>query len=378
MRIGAGISTALSAHDAVVEAAREAASALGERKRDLAFLFLSPAHRGRVAEAALSLREELSPRHVAGCVAQGVLGRRREVETGPGVAVWVASLPGASVQVSHLGGAGELPDLEGAALCVLLVDPFSFPVSAVLDEVNERYPGLPLVGGIAAGAGRPGTQALIVGEDLYEGGAVAVILSGVDVATVVSQGCAPFGREAVITRAEENIVYELALQPAFERLRDEIAKLPPEKRRLAAAGVLAGLVIDENKAEYGRGDFLMRGIIGADEASGALAVGERVRVGQTLRFHYRDAASADEDLRQALRREVEEGSAAGALVFTCNGRGTHMFGEPDHDARVVAETLGCDALAGFFCGGEIGPVGDRVFLHGFTATLAVFRGQVLH
>ncbi len=294
---------------------------------------------------------------------------------GPGVAVWAASLPGASVEVAHLERPGDLPELEGAALCVLLVDPFRFPVSAVLEEVNERYPGLPLVGGIAAGAGRPGTQALVVDESLYEGGAVAVILSGVEVAVVVSQGCAPFGREAVITRAEENIVYELALQPAFQRLRDEIANLSLEERRLAAAGVLAGLVIDENKAEYGRGDFLMRGIIGADESTGALAVGERVRVGQTLRFHYRDAASADEDLRQALAREAQGASVAGALLFTCNGRGTHMFGEPDHDARVVAETLGCEAVAGFFCGGEIGPVGGRVFLHGFTATLAVFIDQ---
>ncbi len=372
MRIGTGLSLAPSAADAAVEAARQAVTALGGREADLAFLFLSPAHLGRVPEAALALREELSCRRLAGCVAQGVLARRREVEEGPAVAVWAACLPGAGVQVAHVQGLQDFPELEGASLCVLLVDPFSFPVSQVLDGLNERYPGLPLVGGIAAGAGRPGTQALIVDEELYEGGAAMAALSGVAVRTVVSQGCAPFGREAVITRAEENIVYELAAEPAFERLRREIAKLSPEERRLAAAGVLAGLVIDENKAEYGRGDFLMRGIIGADEASGALAVGERVRPGQTLRFHYRDAGSADEDLRQALQREVGEAPVAGALLFTCNGRGTHMFGEPDHDARTAADTLGCEALAGFFCGGEIGPVGGRAFLHGFTATLAVF------
>lgn len=375
MRIGTGLSVSPSAADAAVEAARSAVSALGGREADLAFLFLSPAHLGRAPEAALALREELSPRRLAGCVAQGVLARRREVEEGPAVAVWAASLPGAAVEVAHVQGLEDFPELEGASLCVLLVDPFSFPLSQVLEGLNDRYPGLPLVGGIAAGAGRPGTQALIVDEELYEGGAAVAVLSGVRVRTVVSQGCAPFGREAVITRAEENIVYELAAEPAFERLRREIAKLSPQERRLAAGGVLAGLVIDENKAEYGRGDFLMRGIIGADEASGALAVGERVRTGQTLRFHYRDARSADEDLRHALRREVGEAPVAGALLFTCNGRGTHMFGEPDHDARTAAETLGCDALAGFFCGGEIGPVGGRAFLHGFTATLAVFLDQ---
>jgi small ligand-binding sensory domain FIST len=375
VRVGAGLSQLSSARDAAVEAARQAARSLGGREADLAFLFLSPDHLGRAAEAALALREELSPRRVAGCVAQGVLARRREVETGPALAVWAASLPGAGVEVAHAEGVDDLPELDGATCAVLLVDPFTYPLSQALETLNQRYPGLPLVGGIAAGAGRPGTQALVVDEELYEGGAALAAISGVPVRTVVSQGCAPFGREAVITRAEDNIVYELAAEPAFERLRREIAHLSLEERRLAAAGVLAGLVIDENKAEYGRGDFLMRGIIGADEASGALAVGERVRTGQTLRFHYRDARSADEDLRQALRREVGDAPVAGALLFTCNGRGTHMFGEPDHDARTAAELLRCEALAGFFCGGEIGPVGGRAFLHGFTATLAVFLEQ---
>jgi small ligand-binding sensory domain FIST len=131
-------------------------------------------------------------------------------------------------------------------------------------------------------------------------------------------------------------------------------------------------VIDENKSEYGHGDYLMRGVLGADESTGAIAIGESVRVGQTVRFHFRDAASADDDLRAALTRELEGRRPAGALLFTCNGRGTHMFAEADHDARTVTELLGSPAVAGFFCGGEIGPVGGRAFLHGFTATLAVF------
>jgi small ligand-binding sensory domain FIST len=176
----------------------------------------------------------------------------------------------------------------------------------------------------------------------------------------------------VITSAEDNMVLELAGDRALDRLRAEIVALPPEQQRLAAQGVLAGLVIDENKAEYGRGDFLMRGILGADEEAGGLAIGERVRVGQTLRFHFRDEESADDDLRDALTRELAGRTAAGALLFTCNGRGTQMFSESDHDARTVSELLGSPGVAGFFCGGEIGPIGGRLFLHGFTATLAVF------
>jgi small ligand-binding sensory domain FIST len=176
----------------------------------------------------------------------------------------------------------------------------------------------------------------------------------------------------VITQAEGNVVFELAGKPALERLRDEIAALPTDQQLLAAQGLLAGLVIDENKPDYGRGDFLIRGLLGADEETGALAVGEAARIGQTLRFHVRDAASAEADLRAALDESLAEAKPAGALLFTCNGRGTRMFPTPDHDARLVAEALGAPALAGFFCGGEIGPVGGRSFLHGFTATMAVF------
>jgi small ligand-binding sensory domain FIST len=203
-------------------------------------------------------------------------------------------------------------------------------------------------------------------------GAVGAVVSGLPVLTVVSQGCRPIGREAVITRCEGNVVYELAGKPALERLRTEIAALSSEERALAAGGLLAGLVIDENRPEYDTGDFLMRGLLGADEASGVLALGDKARVGQTLRFFVRDAASAEADLRRALRGVLRRARPAGALLFTCNGRGTNMFPQPDHDARVVADALGTQALAGFFCGGEIGPVGGKAFLHGFTATLAVF------
>ncbi len=233
--------------------------------------------------------------------------------------------------------------------------------------------------GSRAGGGHPGEGALIVDDRVVTDGAVGAVVTGAPVRTVVSQGCAPIGRDAVVTSAEGNVVYELAGKPALLRLQREIAGLTPEHRMLAARGVLAGLVIDENRSEYVRGDYLIRGLLGADEDSGAIAVGEPVRVGQTLRFHVRDAATADEDLREALGRSLEGGQvAAGALLFTCNGRGTHLFGEPDHDARLAAELLGPGAVAGFFCAGEVGPVGGRAFVHGYTATLAVFLDDVRH
>jgi small ligand-binding sensory domain FIST len=267
----------------------------------------------------------------------------------------------------------SFPDLDDADLVALLVDPFSFPAGGFLSKLNEEEERAPVVGGLAAGSDEPDKQALFVdGETVYEG-AVGVVLRGVPVRTVVSQGCEPVGRDAVITNAEGNVVFELAGEPALERLKADLANMTEQQQRSAASGgVLAGLVIDENRAEYRRGDYLMRGLMGVDEETGALAIAEAVRVGQTLRFHVRDAAAADEDLRENLANAIDGNHAAGALLFTCNGRGTSLFADPDHDARAVGEALGGDALAGFFCAGEIGPVGGKPFLHGFTATLAVF------
>lgn len=380
-RIATGLSTAPAAEDAASEAVGQVRGALNGAEPELAYLFVSPSHLPEVDVAAAVIREQLGPRHLLGCVAEGVVGGRRELETGPGLSLWAGALPGARVETFHLEA---FPDEEGLgvsrvpafdddpALVTILVDPFTFPAGSFLRLLNEEHAGLPLVGGIAAGAGARGAQVLIVDDTAHAGGVAGAVVSGIPVRTIVSQGCAPIGRDSVITSAEGNVVFELAGQSALERLKAELASLPPERVRQAAGGLLVGLVIDENRAEYARGDYLVRALIGADEETGAIAVGDEVRVGQTLRFHVRDAASADEDLRESLAEGLAGESVAGALLFTCNGRGIHMFSEPDHDARVLADAVGSSALAGFFCGGEIGPVGGRAFLHGFTATIAVF------
>jgi small ligand-binding sensory domain FIST len=380
-RVGAGLSASTRAAEAAGEAAREARDALDGASVDLAFLFLSAEHFAGAEEALAAVEHELEPGHLLGCVAQGVVARGQELETGPGAAVWAGSLPEAEIETFHSVAFGTddgvavsgIPMLDGADLVTFLVDPFTFPSAGFLAKLNEEEDGVPLVGGLAAGTGEPDTQALFLDGEVLTEGAVGAVLRGVPVRTVVSQGCAPIGRDAVITSAEGNVVFELAGEPALERLKADLATLTDDQQRVAAqGGLLAGLVIDENRSEYLRGDYLMRGLMGVDEDTGALAVGEGVRVGQTLRFHVRDARSADEDLRENL--EALDGErAAGALLFTCNGRGTKMFPDHDHDARAVGEALGAeDAVAGFFCAGEIGPVGGKPFLHGFTATLAVF------
>jgi small ligand-binding sensory domain FIST len=380
-RVGAGLSVSPPAAEAAAEAAREARAALGGGEVDLAFLFLSPDHFAASEEALAALEEELAPRHLLGCVAEGVLAGRRELENGPGTAVWAASLPGAEIETFHSLAVGtddgvavtSFPELDRADLVALLVDPFSFPAAGFLSKLNEEEDRAPVVGGLAAGGGEPDTQSLFVDGEVVHEGAVGAVLRGAPVRTVVSQGCEPVGRDAVITNAEGNVVFELAGEPALERLKGDLSNMTEQQQRSAASGgVLAGLVIDENRADYRRGDYLMRGLMGVDEDTGALAIAEAVRVGQTLRFHVRDADAADEDLRENLANAIDGDQAAGALLFTCNGRGTSLFAAPDHDARAVGEALGGDALAGFFCAGEIGPVGGKPFLHGFTATLAVF------
>jgi small ligand-binding sensory domain FIST len=381
VRIAVGLSDEFDAVEAFSDAARQARRGL-RAPCDLCFVFAGAPHLGRGKWILSAVHDELEPDCLIGCGAGGVVGAGREIEEGPGAVVWAASLPEATLsthelEVERVEDGAELhglpdPDALGEAL-VVLADPYTFPTEALLAHLNEVRPGMPVLGGLASAAAA-GSASLFRDGDVVDGGAVACSLAGVEVLTCVSQGAAPVGPEMTVTAAEGNVIEELASQPAIERLREAIASLDPREQELASGGLLLGIVIDENQPEYERGDFLVRPIVGADPSAGTIAAGERVRVGQTVRMHVRDGASADEDLRAALRSQVAAlgaSGAAGALLFTCNGRGSHMFQVPDHDAAAIDDALGIPA-GGFFCAGEIGPVGGRNFLHGFTATMAVF------
>jgi small ligand-binding sensory domain FIST len=382
-RIATGVVPESGGQDDFAQAASSAAAELGGGPVDLAVVFAGHSSAGDVEAGVAAVRERLGPQALIGCAAQGVVGAGREIEQG-GVAVWAAHLPGGTAEPFHLEAArasestiavSGLPDLDEADAVILLVDPYTFPVEPLLARIGADHPGLPVLGGLAAPGG-PGRGALACGGEVARRGAVGVALRGVAVRSCVSQGARPIGPEMVITAAEGNVIYELASRPALQRLTEAIEQLDVEERLLAARGLLLGVVIDENRPEYERGDFLVRGLLGVDDDAGTITVGEHVRVGQTVRMQVRDGRSADEDLRRALERETRELASppAGALIFTCNGRGSHMFDGPDHDASALAEALGGAPAAGFFCAGEIGPVGGRNFLHGFTATIAVFPG----
>ncbi len=337
---------------------------------DLAVLFASAAHRDSIGEMAGAIHRVLAPSALVGATAVSVIGGPLEVEERPAVSLWAAArCPARAVRLeavrNHEGWVvGGMPD-DARGTLLAVPDPFTFPNEALLTAGS----GVTLVGGLASAASRPGGNRLVLDREVYDDGAVGVLLDpGVEVRSVVSQGCRPIGQPFTVTRSEGNIVAEMGGRTAVDRLRETLLGLEEGDRSLVANGLHVGVVIDEHKSVFDRGDFLIRGLIGADEQTGALAVGDAVEVGTTVQFQVRDAATADEDLRELMA----DASAGSALVFTCNGRGTHLFDGPDHDAAVVHEALERVPVAGMFCAGEFGPIGGQNFLHGFTASVVLF------
>jgi len=373
--------SALSLHPVPAHAVGETAGSVMEQldadEPDLVVAFASPHFAGAYDDMANALRNLLDPGVLLGMTTVSVIGGAREIEDGPAFSLFAASLPESTITPLALSvedtpdGAAVVgwPELDGEpSTLLLLADPFTFPVDAFLRRLGEDRPGLTIIGGVASAADRPGGNRLVIDDHVVAEGAVGAFLEGVTVRTVVSQGCRPIGQPLVVTKAERNFVEELAGHPALERLEELAQHATEEERELLRNGLHVGVVVDEHRTEFGRGDFLVRNVMGADRESGAIAIGERVSVGQTVQFHVRDAAAADEDLRELLTGA----SGQGALVFTCNGRGQRLFGTPNHDASVLDDLLGPIPAAGGFCAGEIGPIGGRNFLHGFTASIALF------
>jgi len=343
---------------------------------DLAMVFVTPAHAAELHEIVATVNATLRPRAMLGCAAVSVVGGEREVERGPGISLWAGHTGAVAAFHLEVGTSPDgltftgWPDVipDDASALLLIPDPFTFPTDDLLRRMAEDRPGMPVVGGMASAARAPGGNRLVINDEVVTSGAVGAFLgAGVEVTTVVSQGCRPVGSPFVVTRAEQNIVYELGGRPAVERLQEVAAGLSDADRELLASMVQIGRVIDEHKLDFVPGDFLVRNVVGADPNSGALQVGDIVEVGSTAQFQVRDANSADQD----LRRMISGRPAQAALVFTCNGRGTHLFPEPHHDAMVVSESLVGAPVAGMFCAGELGPIGGHNFTHGFTASVVL-------
>ena len=383
MKAGGALVLTADPGAAARRAVEEARAALGDLPPSLAVLFATAHVLGSAEALVASVAEQTGSLPLIGCVAEAVAGGAREVESEPAVALWLgAGLgPVESFAMEFVrtpsGGAygGYRFAQETAGVHLMICDPFSFPADGLLAHLNERVPGAVVMGGMASGGLRSRQTRLFLDGRVLSRGAVGAHLPRAEVHPLVAQGCRPVGNPYIITRADGNVIHELGGRQPLARLRELAAMLPGRDQELLAQGVHLGVVIDEYRAEPGQGDFLIRGVVGADPESGAMVVGDEIQVGRTVQFHVRDADSADQDLRRALDREsaaLGGRRPAGALLFTCNGRGSRLFSEPDHDAGLIAKMLGEIPVAGFFCAGELGPVGRRNFLHTFTASIALF------
>ena len=377
MRFAVAVSDAEAwgrATDAVVA---ELQRGLDGVRADLVCLFVSPHHEAAWLSVAERVRRELPGTLLLGCTARSVLGAGRELEEGPGLAALAASLPGVSLHPFHLGAGAEL-DLPGPedAHVILLVDPFRADLDAWMPALDERFPRGVKIGGIASGAAEPGRNLLFLGEGAARAGAVGVVLSG-DLAleTVVAQGCRPVGPPLFVTGARENVLYELDGQRPLDVLQRIFAAASPAEQRLFAGSLFLGIEMEAEQSRFESGDFLIRNLIGSDANTGALQVAARLEGHRVVQFHLRDGAAAAEDLERRLERcaAASAKDAAGALLFSCLGRGRGLFGQPDHDSSAFARALGPAPLAGFFCNGELGPVEGRTFLHGYTSAFGIFR-----
>ncbi|MDQ6650616.1 MAG: FIST C-terminal domain-containing protein [Actinomycetota bacterium] len=387
-RFGAGLATDADLRHAAELATRQALQPLAGQRPDLVCAFACGLDPDEVGYVGRHVAELSGARTLLGCSAGGVIGAGRGVEAVSAVSVWAAVLPGVTLRSFHLEvlrtGDGlavvGLPERTGQDQVVLLLaDPYSFPADSFVERANDSLAGLPLVGGLAAGPRGAGSTRLFLDGRAVERGAVGVVLGGpVGAVPLVSQGCRPIGPTMVVTAAEGNVLLELAGVAALTKLQQVVAELPPGDQALATTGLQLGVAMDEYAEEHDRGDFLIRGLVGADRDRGALVVGDLLTVGQTVRFQLRDADTADEDLTELLAacRTAAAGGLPGpfegALLFSCNGRGAGLFASADHDVLAVRRELGIDGVGGFFAAGEIGPVGGRNHLHGFTASILAF------
>lgn len=384
MQFSVAFSKQIDTDSAALEVVASIRTQLGGTPIDLVCVFFSAHHTEGAGRLAERLTGTLRPKLLLGCSGEGVIAGAEELETTPALTVWAAVLPDVHLHPLHSSFSPTqdqfhltgwpIPGVDDGSF-LLLADPFTTPVQDILGILDDRYPGAQAIGGLVGGGQEVGANRLVFNDQVYDGGLVGVRLSGaVDIRPVISQGCRLIGERFVVTKAERNLIHELGGEPALGRLQTVFSSLSEEDRRGANRAVHLGIVIDEHRNRFERGDFLIRNLLGADQTTGAIAVGEVVQEGQTVQFQLRDAVSASQEFNALLAADHagHRHPPLGALMFSCCGRGQGLFGKPNHDAGTASARLGAIPLAGFFAQGEIGPIGGRNFLHGYTASLALF------
>ena len=392
MQWSSAVSDSPSFTEAVTQASEQILANLDGKHPDLAVVFISSHHMPSYVVAPELLAETLGAKVLIGCSAAGVIGGGQEVERRPGIAISAAILPGVELSPFHLNQ-DELPSpdagpeewqallgirAEDCPAIMLLPDPFTLRSDHLLAGLDFAYPSTVKIGGLASGGGQPGANALFINDRSVRSGAVGVAFSGdLEVETIVAQGCRPIGEPLVVTESEINVISKLGDQTPLEVLRDLFETAETREKRLIRRSLQIGIIMDRLAQNSSEGEFLIRNVLGADEEDGTLAVGELVQEGQVVQFFVRDAQAADEDLRLMLEEYIdnldEADIPASALLFSCIGRGQYLYGSPDHDTSIFTDIVADIPITGFFSNGEIGPLGDQTFLHGYSASFALFK-----
>ncbi|HEX5132114.1 MAG TPA: FIST N-terminal domain-containing protein [Candidatus Krumholzibacteria bacterium] len=370
----------------LAEVSRVALERLGEHA-DIALVFASAHFAARAEGLVANLKRAIGARVMVGCTGEGVIGPSHEIEEQPAVAVVAALMPGVGVEPFAIPRADLMQiALDPANLhqyysppidtrfMVMLADPFSAPMDGVLAAFNRECEDMPIIGGMASGARQPGETVLMMNDRVIREGLVGVAFSGpIEADIIVSQGCRPVGEVLEVTGSRNNIIEMLGDESPLAHIQHMLDDMDDDDRDLLQNGLFIGRAIDSGKELLGRGDFLIRGVLGVDSSTGAIAVSDVINPGERIQFHLRDAATAREDLEMMLSPHALFGEPSGAFLFSCNGRGTRLYDEPDGDISAIRGFFKDIDLAGFFCAGEIGPIGGRNFLHGHTASLALIR-----
>jgi small ligand-binding sensory domain FIST len=382
---GSGLVLGEYRESAVIAAAQQALAECGEQP-SCGFLFVSASWLSQINEVLDLVRLHGRIPLLVGTVGAGLIGRRQEAEGAAGMSLLLVRLGETKLtpvlisteQIEESTGPGYWQMETGIGpdevdSWIVLANPFAPDLERWLTEWNIAFPNAPSIGGLASGGREAGEHLLLLDGKAHDVAVLALAVKGGKIRTIVSQGCKPVGEPFTITQAEENLVYALGSRPAYQVLSETFDRLSDDEKERARGNLFAGLAASEYITDLKRGDFLVRNLLGADPQTGAIAIGARARTGQTLQYQLRDKITAHADLVELAKINGLKGCEPFAsLLFSCNGRGQGFFGVPNHDAATLADIFGPVPSAGFFCNGEIGPIGNASYLHGYTASVALF------
>jgi small ligand-binding sensory domain FIST len=391
MKWASHLSTQNNIEACVDESVEAILSQMDDKSVDLTIIFVSPQFKDKYQEIPKLIRDRISSGHFLGCSGGGIVGGGKEAEQQAAFSMTCAKLPDVEIKGIHTDTM-KLPDQDTAPSVwrewlgvdveknpsfIFLADPFSFQGEEFLAGVDFAYPNSGKVGGLASGAQAQGGNALYLNDKIYNNGLIGLALSGnIGMDTIVAQGCRPIGEPVKVSKCDGTLLMGMDGQPPLELLQNVYEGLDENDKSLVQTSLFLGIEMDPLKDNPQQGDFLIRNIMGVEREVGGIQVGALLREGQLVQFHLRDKAMSAEDLKLMLNRYKTKENfkrASGALLFSCLGRGQYLYGKPNHDSDMFRDHIGDIPLGGFFCNGEIGPVGGTTFLHGYTSSFGIFH-----